>query len=279
MLFKVILSIFLAAQGYCASWRVNGVESSVSSTPSALTNEQDRAAFRAYHYGSPDIIESPDSWFLTDGAGMITNFLYQSGRENVVIPWKINGVAITEIGEYAFTYYDSGLEFRLGWPSLNSVICPKSVTIIRERAFAYSGISEIKMPGVLQLWRASFLGCLHLTSVELPSSLVDITEDAFRECFFLTSVTFLGNIPTIGPNVYYNADNVTNYVSSTSTGWGSFFGDRPVVRKTIFANNVIGYVAVGVGPVINSVQSYLTSNGTNLFFVNVNSQTNAITSN
>jgi hypothetical protein len=47
----------------------------------ALTAEQDLAALRAYHYGSPDIVESPAEWFAFDGAGTITAFNWEAGRD------------------------------------------------------------------------------------------------------------------------------------------------------------------------------------------------------
>jgi hypothetical protein len=46
----------------------------------ALTAEQDLAALRTYHYGSPDIVESPAEWFVFDGAGTITAFNWEAGR-------------------------------------------------------------------------------------------------------------------------------------------------------------------------------------------------------
>ena len=66
----------------------------------ALTAEQDLAALRTYHYGSPDIVESPAEWF--NGQGTIIGFISGPGRTNAVIPWAIGGVAVTNIGSTAF---------------------------------------------------------------------------------------------------------------------------------------------------------------------------------
>jgi hypothetical protein len=41
-------------------------------------------------------------WFAFDGAGTITAFNWEAGRENVVIPWEIGGVPVTAIGANAF---------------------------------------------------------------------------------------------------------------------------------------------------------------------------------
>ncbi|NLL35877.1 MAG: hypothetical protein GX257_11325, partial [Clostridiales bacterium] len=40
------------------------------------TTQQVEAALRTYHYGSPDIVESPAEWFVFDGAGTIVAFNY-----------------------------------------------------------------------------------------------------------------------------------------------------------------------------------------------------------
>jgi hypothetical protein len=348
MLFKVIVFICLSAQGYCASWRVNGVESSVSSTPSALTNEQDLVALRLHHYGSTAIVESPASWFQTDGAGTITNFLFESGRESVIIPWAINGVLTTNISTYAFTDlsdYDPGAEAFMG-KAINSIIAPKTLKTLEEGAFRYCGalsygtfpsvtsigtssffyctnltlvsfpvlaslpdmafvrckrLASISLPAAITLGEECFLGCTNLTSVALPvattigrmafngctklasitiPSVTTIAEYAFEECASLSAVYFSGPAPSIGTGIYNSAGSGTNYVTNpTATGWGATFGGRPVVFSGVKADNNSVFGRSSIGPIIGVKQAYLTSNGTNLFFVNVNSQTNAITSN
>jgi hypothetical protein len=96
-----------------------------------VTNEQDLAALRTYHYGSPDIVESPEEWFGFDGAGTITAFNWAEGRENVVIPWEIGGVPVTAIGTEAF--FDPGAYLGI----VTSVIAPQTVINDRRLAFGY----------------------------------------------------------------------------------------------------------------------------------------------
>jgi hypothetical protein len=61
----------------------------------------------------------PAEWFVFDGAGTITAFNWEAGRENVVIPWAIGGVPVTAIGANAFQ--ESGI---------TSVIAPQTVKTI-----------------------------------------------------------------------------------------------------------------------------------------------------
>ena len=89
------------------------------------------ADLRTYHYGSPTIEESPAAWFVFDsGTGTITGFNYVEGREDVVIPWEIGGVAVEAIGEMAFSPDFSGTP-------VETLIGPKTLWSIGESAFYY----------------------------------------------------------------------------------------------------------------------------------------------
>ncbi len=92
------------AAGLAALYGTNAVLRAALTNEAALrvsgTNEAAKAALRAYHYGSPDIVESPAEWF--NGQGTIIGFISGPGRTNAVIPWAIGGVAVTNIGSTAF---------------------------------------------------------------------------------------------------------------------------------------------------------------------------------
>ncbi len=179
----------------------------------ALTNEQDLAALRTYHYGSPDIIESPANWFEFDGAGTITEYLYEAGREAVVVPWAIDGVPVVSIGQQAFVAY-------FGWPEdlgdpITSVVLPRCTTNISNAAFFF---------------------CTYLAAATLPN-VVSIGHNAFTGNLALHSVTFDCDAPTAGLYVYPDYVAVTNYVKSpTATGWGATFCDQPVVRLPLYGD-------------------------------------------
>ena len=87
------------------------------------------------------------------------------------IPDKIDGVAVTDIGGYAFKYCSS----------LTSVTIPDSVTTIGYGAF-YS--------------------CSSLTSVTIPDSVTTIGGYAFYSCSSLTSVTIPDSVTTIGYSAF-----------------------------------------------------------------------------
>ena len=86
------------------------------------------------------------------------------------IPSKIDGVAVTSIGNYAFS----------DCTSLTSVTIPNSVTSIGYSAFS---------------------GCTSLTSITIPESVTIIGVDAFHYCTSLTSIDVKAE------NKVYSSDN------------------------------------------------------------------------
>jgi hypothetical protein len=216
-----------------------------------VTNEQDLAAMRAYHYGSPDIVESPAEWFVFNGAGTITAFNYQPGRENVVIPWAIGGVPVTTIGANAFR--SSGIV---------SVIAPQTVTTIGFFAFAECGLlasvslpqaqtvglrafyyctslSSVSLPQAQTVGAYPFSSCYSLASVSLPQA-TSIGDYAFYYCPSLTSVHMGQNAPAEATDVFADiSPPPTVYVTDPqATGWGAVWNGAPVVRPPLYGSSV-----------------------------------------
>ena len=186
----------------------------------ALTAEQDLAALRTYHYGSPDIIESPAEWFVFDGAGTITAFNWAAGRENVVIPWEIGGVPVTAIGRDAFrasavvsliapqtVISIEGLVFN-NCPSLASVSLPQAQTI---GGFAFANcdsLASVSLPQAQTVGGSVFYGCDSLTSVSLPQ-VQTVGDVAFANCPSLASVS-LPQAQTVGDNAFNSCSSLTS---------------------------------------------------------------------
>ena len=217
----------------------------------ALTEEQDLAALRTYHYGSPDIVESPAGWFVFDGAGTITAFNWEAGRTNVVIPWAIGGVPVTVIGATAFQR--SGIV---------SVIAPQTVISIDYSAFSYcTSLTSINLPQATTIGDYAFDSCYSLTSVSLPQataigdgafgicySLASVSlpqataicDYAFYACTSLTSVHMGQNAPAEAAVVFAGITPPPNvYVTDPqATGWGAVWNGAPVVRPPLYGSNV-----------------------------------------
>ncbi len=75
--------------------------------------------------------------------------------------------------------------------------------------------------GCTKLTTFDFIACAHLTKIEnlsfcntglqnivLPSSVIEIGDQAFSQCNDLSSVKFMGQVTTIGDTIFYNSSNL-----------------------------------------------------------------------
>ena len=143
-----------------------------------------------------DLTPTDESYFTFDAnTGTITK--YTGTDTDVVIPSTIGGVAVTSVGERAFSYCTS----------LTSVTIPNSITSIGYAAFDY---------------------CTLLTSVTIPNSVTSIGERAFGFCESLTSVTFNENsqLTSIDARAFNSCTSLTSITipsSVTSIGYDAFY--------------------------------------------------------
>ena len=97
----------------------------------ALTAEQDLAALRAYHYGSPDIVESPEEWFTIDIYGSVAIADATKVTDwDIVVPWEIGGNTVLGIRAGAFLTMPD----YIGMP-VTSIYMSRGVNKIENMAF------------------------------------------------------------------------------------------------------------------------------------------------
>ncbi|MGM9524109.1 MAG: leucine-rich repeat protein [Faecousia sp.] len=96
------------------------------------------------------------------------------------IPAEIDGVAVTSIGNDAFSYCSS----------MTSVLIPDSVTSIGAWAFEYcSSLTSVTIPnGVTHIHSYAFKSCSSLTNMTIPSSVRSISNGVFNGCSHLTAI-------------------------------------------------------------------------------------------
>ena len=188
------------SNAYTLDWNGNGWFAGtvkVGSDAKELVTEE--VIQRIKYYGDPNIIPSDASYFTVSG-NTITG-LTETGKTQteLVIPYKINGVEITELG--------SGSDFSSilnGSSVITKVVIPNSVTYISYSAFYH---------------------CTSLTSINIPNSVTGIGEQAFDSCTSLTSINIPNSVTSIGSSAFYGCTSLTSVNipnSVTSIGWQAF---------------------------------------------------------
>ena len=125
-------------------------------------------------------------------------FLNCSSVTSIALP-----VGLEEIGEYAF----------IKCSSLDELIIPEGVKVIKAGAFEQTAIKSVRLPHTLKsIEKNAFRQCSQLQTMTFPENLEYIGEDAFKLCYGLTDVYFLGT--TTIPEVHENAFDKECYANN-----------------------------------------------------------------
>jgi len=159
---------------------------------------------------------SGDYTYSLDNGCVITK--YSGSDKNVVIPSKLGGKDVVEIGKEAFKENKD----------ITSVTIPDSVNVIGDEAFyKCTGITELKIGNsVKTLGKHCFSFC-SLTSVEIPASLTSSdakVDEPFFACDSLKSATIAKGGVRIPISLFEssNLENVTIPEGITEIGNASF---------------------------------------------------------
>lgn len=156
-----------------------------------------------------------------------------AGGKDVVIPATIEGVAVKNIGNRAFS----------DKYTLTSMIIPDSVTSIESRAFkSCIGLTSLTISDkVTSIGGKAFESCLKLSNVTIMSN-VSIGSDAFMSCTALTNATIGDNV-TIDLGVFQNCTKLTN----VTIGSNVTIADRAFIDEGKTNNFRTAYTAGGAG--------------------------------
>ena len=169
------------------------------------------------NYGS-----DPEYTFVTNTNGTIKITGYQGNDTDLLIPSKINGKAVSEIGDYVFESNEN----------LASVIIPNTVKTIGAYAFRDCiNLIYVSIPdSVTSCGIYVFSGCTSLLEVVLPDSVSDLAYGSFRDCTSLENVVLPNNMISIGSYAFKNCyslskitipEGITYISSSTFAGCDS----------------------------------------------------------
>lgn len=129
----------------------------------------------------------------------ITN--YHGKARDVVVPSRIGGKRVNEIGREAF---------RGGrYTNIDSLQIPGSVVKIGESAFAYSSVCEVifgsRENGLRVIPKDAFSQCKMLKRIILPLTLYEIGEGAFAYCKSLEYITLPADLFRVGKKAFYES--------------------------------------------------------------------------
>ena len=146
---------------------------------------------------------SPGDFSYTTDSGVITITGYNGSGGVVVIPFTINGLPVTRIGDHAFGFCSS----------LTSVTIPGSITSIGQSAFYYcSSLANLTIPGsVSSIGNAAFYRCTSLTDLTIPDAVTSIGAGAFYGCSSLSAITVdaLNSAYSSADGILFNKNRTT----------------------------------------------------------------------
>lgn len=173
--------------------------------------------------------------------GIYENFIYHKYDDHieivtcnvssvsVIIPDKIEGVPVTNIGNGAFA----------GCKSLTEITIPYSVVSIGDNAFLKcESLTEVMMPNSIQsIGNGAFEGCNRLKEINIPNSVTSIADNTFVRCNNLTQVIIPDNIKSIGNGAFFDCNRLTLVVipdSVVSIGHNAFSWCENLTEIMIF---------------------------------------------
>lgn len=89
---------------------------------------------------------------------------------------------------------------------LRSVTIPSSVEYVGDRAFAYTGVTEIDLPeGVKEVGYAAFYCCDQLVKATVPQSVTELGTHVFYGCSSLETAYFYAQVEDMPEKTFYNS--------------------------------------------------------------------------
>ena len=206
--------------------------------------------------------------FSVDGNGVLTGVSgLTQGNTAVVIPSKVNGITVREIGTGVFkdnrnivslTIPDSvtTLQIRIcsGCTALSEVRLPSGLTVIPDETFdGCSSLSTVHFPNTLRQIRSDAFCGTGLTEFIAPDSLTAIWGYAFKDCAKLTNVD-LKNVSSVSGGAFQNctalrsvrlSDELTELPDHLFDGCASLaeidMPDRPIAISAFILNGTAYY--------------------------------------
>jgi hypothetical protein len=154
----------------------------------------------------------------------------------VVIPQKLNGLKVVEIGAGAFDEFIGLTQVTIpegvchigdaafSGCEMTNLTIPRSVKSIGDYAFAYCyQLTDVSIEGGLEeIGDSAFSVCTALSSITIPSGVTNIGSSAFHYCTSLSVVRFMGDAPNVEEWAFDSCWSAVAYACPGSIGWDDF---------------------------------------------------------
>lgn len=155
---------------------------------------------------------------------------YSGIASEIVLPSRIGGLPVNEIGRRAFANSD-----------IESVEIPDSIRKIGAEAFFESGVKRVIFgEGVRDIPERAFYKCGKLRTAALPTTLRSIGSEAFFACAELSYISLPRSLRSIGERCFSESD-LRGFAAAFYNNFpydGTAFGNTPLHRnfKIVLAN-------------------------------------------
>ena len=172
-------------------------------TKTAVINGiKDKYAVKSYYTTDGKVVSGAHEYNcgIIDGDNVITD---------IVIPRKIEGCTVTEIGDYAFGIYGEYTNLAYWYPENDNMF------------------TSFELPNTItKIGKNAFFGCKKLIYINIPDSVNSIGERAFCSCTNLNAINIPSTVTTIGENVfsYWTSSQTINcQATSKPSGWDNLW--------------------------------------------------------
>ena len=158
--------------------------------------------------------------FLPDGAVVTGGFPIEGV---ITIPSKIDGRDVVRIGDYAFAgaMQDDGEVDRRN--DIGQAILPEGLLSIGQRAFYYNDVMDVNIPeSVRDVQDEAFRACERLEEVEFSKNLRYIGFEAYRDCHAIIELNIPGTVEFMGDGAFYICKNLRTLKVDTDIGPRTF---------------------------------------------------------
>ncbi len=133
---------------------------------------------------------------LTDGISIIS---YSSDPDTIIIPDKIDGLPVKEIGGFS------------GRKGLKKVVIPEGVVVIGDGTFSdCANLVDVTIPNsIKELGKNTFSGCTNLKQINIPESVLSLDTNVFSDTG-LTSIRIPSNVSSIDSTAFQFTSKLTS---------------------------------------------------------------------